>query len=84
MDVNKTALTHCINDDLMACDPGALVDLYDIHIDTTLPVRKRMEGFLEQIGNPYLFKVYGLIVKTTYLPSANRRLSDVLPGLMIP
>ena len=70
--------------DLMACEPGELVELKDVCIDTSLPVRQRMEGFLEQVGNPYLFKVDGLIVKATYLPQANRSLSDVLPGLLIP
>ena len=70
--------------DLMTCDPGKLVDLKDVHIDTSLPVRERMRGFVQQVGNPYLFKVNGLIVKATYLPQANRRLADSLPGLLIP
>ena len=70
--------------DLMTCDPGKLVDLRDVRIDTALPVRERMKGFVQQVGNPYLFKVDGLIVKTTYLRRANRSLSDALPGLLIP
>ena len=72
------------NSDIMACDPNLLVDLREVQIDTALPVRKRMEQFIRQVGNPYLFKVDGIVVKATYLPQANRRLSDALPDLLIP
>ena len=70
--------------DLMTCDPGMLADLRDVQIDTSLPVRERMVSYLGQVGNPYLFKVDGLVVKASYLPQANRRLSDALPDLLIP
>ena len=70
--------------DLMTCDPGGLADLRDVQIDTSLPVRERMVSYLQQVGNPYLFKVDGLVVKASYLPQATRRLSDALPGLLIP
>ena len=70
--------------DLMTCDPGGLTDLRDVQIDTALPVRERMVSYLQQVGNPYLFKVDGIVVKVSYLPQANRRLSDALPGLLIP
>ena len=70
--------------DLMTCDPGGLADLRDVQIDTALTVRERMVSYLGQVGNPYLFKVDGLVVKASYLPQANRRLSDALPGLLIP
>ena len=70
--------------DLMTCDPGVLADLRDVQIDTARPVRERMVSYLGQVGNPYLFKVDGLVVKASYLPQANRRLSDALPGLLIP
>ncbi|MBR5294310.1 MAG: hypothetical protein IKU31_05990 [Oscillospiraceae bacterium] len=72
------------NSDIMSCDPNLLVDLREVKIDTSLPVQKRMEQFLLQVGNPYLFRVDGIVVKASYLPQANRRLSDALPGLLIP
>ena len=81
---NKTAPAHGRNADLMACNPETLVDLQDVHIDTALPVRKRMERFVQQVGNPYLFKVDGIVVKATYLPQASRMLSDAIPDLLIP
>ena len=84
MSEHKHALEQFRNADIMACDPDLLVDLRQVHIDTALPVPWRAERFVQQVGNPYLFKVDGLVVKATYLPQANRRLSDALPGLLIP
>ena len=81
---SKNSLEQYRKTDIMACDPNMLVDLREVEIDTSLPVHKRMEQFLRQVGNPYLFKVDGIVVKASYLPQANRRLSDALPGLLIP
>ncbi len=81
---NQATMEQCRSADLMCCDPDGLVDLQDVRIDTALPVRQRMEGFVQQLGNPYLFKVDGLVIKATYLPQANRRLSDAIPSLLIP
>ena len=80
---SKHTLEQQRNSDIMACDPDRLVDLREVHIDTALPVPRRMVGFIQQVGNPYLFKVDGLVVKASYLPQANRRLSDALPSLQI-
>ena len=79
----KNTLEQYRKVDIMACDPDLLVDLREVHIDTNLPVPRRMVGFIQQVGNPYLFKVDGLVVKASYLPQANRRLSDALPSLLI-
>ena len=79
----KNTLEQYRKVDIMACDPDLLVDLREVHIDTNLPVPRRMVGFIQQVGNPYLFKVDGLVVKASYLPQANRRLSDARPSLLI-
>lgn len=81
---SKNSLEQYRKTDIMSCDPNMLVDLREVQIDTALPVHKRMEQFLRQVGNPYLFRVDGIVVKASYLPQANRRLSDALPGLLIP
>ena len=81
---SRAALERYRAADLMTCDPGVLADLRDVQIDNSLPVRERMVSYLQQVGNPYLFKVDGIVVKASYLPQANRRLSDALPGLLIP
>ena len=52
--------------------------------DPYLETREREEQFVQQIGNPYLFKADGLVIQATYLPHVCRRLSDALPGLLIP
>ena len=81
---NKNALEQYRNTDIMACDPDLLVDLREVQIDTALPVQKRMEQFIQQVGNPYLFKVDGIVVKASFLPQVGQSLSDALPGLLIP
>ena len=81
---SKHTLEQQRNSDIMACDANMLVDLREVEIDTSLPVHKRMEQFLRQVGNPYLFRVDGIVVKASYLPQAERRLSDALPSLLIP
>ena len=70
--------------DLMTCDPGGLADLRDVQIDTSLPVRERMASYLGQVGNPYLFKVDGLIVKAVFSPGSGRSLMDALTALTSP
>ena len=70
--------------DLMTCDPGVLADLRDVQIDTARPVRERMVSYLEQVGNPYLFKVEGLIVRVVFSPGSGRSLIDTLTALMSP
>ena len=70
--------------DLMTCDPGVLADLRDVQIDTARPIRERMVSFLQQVGNPYLFKVDGLIVRAVFSPGSGRSLIDALTALMSP
>ena len=80
----KNALEQYRKADIMACDPDRLVDLREVHIDTALPVPKRMERFVQQVGNPYLFKVDGLIVRAVFSPGSGRSLMDALTALMNP
>ena len=81
---SRAALERYRAADLMTCDPGGLTDLRDVHIDTALPVRQRMVSYLEQVGNPYLFKVEGLIVRAVFSPGSGRSLIDALTALMSP
>ena len=70
--------------DLMTCDPGVLADLRDVQIDTARPVRERMVSYLGQVGNPYLFKVDGLIVRAVFSQGTGRSLMDALTAMMSP
>lgn len=53
-------------DPLLACDKSRLVDITAIQIDTDKPKARRMEEFVRQIKNPYLFKVGDVIVKVSF------------------
>ena len=81
---SNAALDRYRATDLIACDPGVLADLRDVQIDTARPVRERMVSYLEQVGNPYLFKVEGLIVRAVFSPGTGRSLADALSALMSP
>ena len=84
MILSSAALDRYRAADLMTCDPGVLADLRDVQIDTARPVRERMVSFLQQVGNPYLFKVDGLIVRVVFSPGSGRSLMDALTALMSP
>ena len=44
----------------------SLVDIRDVKIDRTQPVEVRMKSYVEQIKNPYLFKVGNTVVRVSY------------------
>ena len=44
----------------------SLVDIRDVEIDKTLPREERMKSYVEQIKNPYMFKVGETIVRVSY------------------
>lgn len=52
--------------ELATCKAETLVDLRDIAIDTSKPVIERIDSFLDQVKNPYLFKVDDVIIKVKY------------------
>lgn len=45
---------------------ASLVDIRDVEIDKTLPIEERMKSYVEQIKNPYMFKVGETIVRVSY------------------
>ena len=44
----------------------SLVDIRDVKIDRSLPVEERMKSYVEQIKNPYMFKVGKTVVRVSY------------------
>lgn len=44
----------------------SLVDIRDVKIDRSLPVEERMKSYVEQIKNPYMFKVRNTVVRVSY------------------
>lgn len=44
----------------------SLVDIRDVKIDRSLSVEDRMKSYVEQIKNPYMFKVGNTVVRVSY------------------
>lgn len=47
-------------------DKSSLVDLNTVHIDDTQPIPERIHSFLQQIKNPYCFRIGDIAVKVNY------------------
>ena len=44
----------------------SLVDIRDVKIDRSMSVEDRMKSYVEQIKNPYMFKVGNTVVRDSY------------------
>lgn len=44
----------------------SLVDIRSVKIDPTQPVEERMVSYVEQIRNPYMFKIGSTVVRVSY------------------
>ena len=44
----------------------SLVDIRDVKIDLSMSVEDRMKSYVEQIKNPYMFKVGNTVVRVSY------------------
>ena len=44
----------------------SLVDIRDVKIDRSMSVEERMKSYVEQIKNPYMFKVGSTVVSVSY------------------
>lgn len=44
----------------------SLVDIRSVKIDPAQPVEERIRSYVEQIKNPYMFKVGGTVVRVSY------------------
>ncbi len=78
--LNIRELEICRAAVISSCDTNALTDLKNITVDTAKPVRERMESFVEQVKNPYLFKVGDTVIKVAY--GGERDISLVLAELI--
>lgn len=52
--------------DIMQADRDALVDIRDVHIDSTEPVEARIRKYLEQVRNPCTVRYGDYIIKLGY------------------
>lgn len=59
-----------------------LVDIASVHIDTSLPAVERMESYLQQVKNPYLFRSGDIAVRVCF-STDGAELSDLLKRYFI-
>lgn len=52
--------------DVRTADRDSLVDINDITIDLNQPKEQRLESYLEQVKNPYLFKCGDYVVRIKF------------------
>ena len=53
--ITKLQLQQMRNLDITQVDRSTLVDIRNIHVDSSLPAAKKMQSYFEQIVNPYCF-----------------------------
>jgi hypothetical protein len=68
--ISKLKLEMCKQQKISDVKLEDLVDISTVVIDTTKPVPERICSYLEQIGNPYLFKIGNTPVKVSFTPEA--------------
>lgn len=69
------------NVDIRSVDKDTLIDLDSVQIDSSQPVQERVQSFLQQIQNPYCFRIGDVAVKVNYKkdgPSFQQNFEDVL------
>ena len=54
------------NVDIRTVDRDSLVDIRDVKINKNQPPQERLVNFVEQIKNPYCYKIGKAIVKVTF------------------
>lgn len=78
--LSKSDLQALSKQNPLSCDVDSLVDLRDISIDTGKPVADRVCDFIEQVKNPYLFKVGDITIKVNY--RNGRTITDAVIALL--
>lgn len=59
----------------------SLVDIRDVKIDRSMSVEDRMKSYVEQIKNPYMFKVGNTVVRVSYA-NAQATINDNFVNLL--
>jgi hypothetical protein len=69
------------NADVSDCDIDELVDLRSIDIKRNLPLERRADDFMAQVGNPYLFRVDDVVVKVEF--GDGKDFSEILTDVIL-
>lgn len=83
-DLSSSDISILKSVDIRTVDKSSLVDLATIQIDSTKPVQERVQSFLQQIQNPYCFRIGDVAVKVNYKaegPSFQQNFEDLLKSM---
>lgn len=69
------------NAEAFACDIDGLVDLRNVDIKRSLPLKCRADDFIAQVGNPYLFRVDDVAVKVEF--GGGKDFSEILTDVIL-
>ena len=58
-----------------------LVDIRDVVIDKSLPLEERVRSYVEQIKDPYCFKVGDVVVRVSYADK-DKSLTDSITSMI--
>ena len=58
-----------------------LVDIRDVVIDKSLPLEERVRSYVEQIKDPYCFKVGDVVVRVSYADK-DKSLTDIFTSMI--
>ncbi len=54
------------NADICTCNADGLIDLRDVKVNRKASLSRRIDDFIAQVRNPYLFKVGETVVKVEF------------------
>lgn len=69
------------NADISTCNADELIDLRSVKTNRKMPLNRRADDFIAQVGNPYLFKVDDVVVKVEF--GDGKCFSEILTDVMV-
>ena len=79
--ISRAELSRLQGIRLTDCNPSELVDLTNVSVDKGNPSVSRMERFVGEINNPYLFRVDDVAVKVEF--TGTKLFAQVLPRCFV-
>ena len=79
--ISRAELSKLQEIGLADCNPSELVDLKHVSVDKGYPIVTRMESFVNDVANPYLFRVDDVAVKVEF--TGTKSFAQVLPRCFV-
>ncbi len=67
--------------DILTCNADELIDLRSVKTNRKMPLNRRADDFIAQVGNPYLFKVDDIVVKVEF--GDGKDFSEILTDVIL-